>query len=54
MYADSFSSLNKGKDTGMGWKFDPMYDGKPIVSGRAPANQVVFGDIDGCVLPRAP
>lgn len=47
MHADSFFSLNKGRDEDLGWKFDPMYDGKPIVSGRAPASQVVFGDING-------
>ena len=51
----TLSSLNKGKDEGMGWKFEALNGGEPIASGRAPASQVVFGDINGWAqLPRTP
>lgn len=54
MHADSFISLNKGPDEGMGWKFEALNGGEPIASGRAPASQILFADINRCVLPRAP
>jgi len=54
IHANSFPSLNKGADSGLGWKFEPVNGGNPVASGRAPASQVVWGDINGCVLPRVP
>ncbi|OBT86037.1 hypothetical protein VE02_05546 [Pseudogymnoascus sp. 03VT05] len=38
--------LNKGPDEGMGWKFEALNGGEPIASGRAPASQVLFADIN--------
>ncbi|KAM0360431.1 hypothetical protein ACHAP4_002508 [Fusarium culmorum] len=41
--------LNSGVNDGdsLGWSWSPINGGKPIASGAAPANQVVFGDING-------
>ncbi|CCT67685.1 uncharacterized protein FFUJ_14670 [Fusarium fujikuroi IMI 58289] len=41
--------LNSGVNDGdsLGWAWSPINGGKPIASGAAPANQVVFGDING-------
>ncbi|KAG5808825.1 hypothetical protein H9Q71_006708 [Fusarium xylarioides] len=41
--------LNSGVNDGdsLGWAWGPINGGKPIASGAAPANQVVFGDING-------
>ncbi|UZP45216.1 hypothetical protein NXS19_013028 [Fusarium pseudograminearum] len=41
--------LNDGVNDGdsLGWAWSPINGGKPIASGAAPANQVVFGDING-------
>ncbi|KAL5347503.1 hypothetical protein ACLOAV_007815 [Pseudogymnoascus australis] len=35
-----------GPDEGMGWKFEALNGGEPIASGRAPASQILFADIN--------